>query len=162
MITLEELSQEEFDRWFALSTDRQAEDRAWTSGSDPAEERKGLEAMTPQLLPAGKDTQGHVFRAARNAKGQDVAFVWFGSLPGQPSEMKLLFDIYVDPAHRRKGCARGILTMMFDELAANGVRDVVLNVRGDNEAALALYAQLGFKRTKISEDGKQIEMGKRL
>ncbi|MFC2077915.1 GNAT family N-acetyltransferase [Candidatus Bipolaricaulota bacterium] len=162
MLTLKTPSQETFNRWFELSTNRQAVDRAWVSGGDLAEERKQLDAMIPQLLPNGKDTPEHVFRTAQDEEGQDVAFVWFGSLPGQPPEIKLLFDIYVEPVHRRNGYAREILTAMLDELAAEGVRDVFLNARGDNEPALALYEQLGFDRTTVSEDGKQIELSKAL
>jgi len=162
MLTLCAPSQEAFNRWFELSTNRQAVDRAWVSGGDLAEERQRLDAMIPQLLPNGKDTPGHVFRAAQDEERQDIAFVWFGSLPGQPPEIKFLFDIYVEPGHRRNGYAREILTSILDELAAQGVKDVFLNARGDNEPALALYAQLGFERTTISEDGKQVEMRKAL
>ncbi len=34
MIQLDRPTREESDRWFALSTDRQAEDRAWVNGTD--------------------------------------------------------------------------------------------------------------------------------
>jgi len=162
MLTLCAPSQETFNRWFELSTNRQAVDRAWVSGGDLVEERQRLDAMIPQLLPNGKDTPGHVFRTAQDEEGQDVAFVWFGSLPGQPPEIKLLFDIYVEPGHRRKGYAREILTAILDELAAEGVKDIFLNARGDNEPALALYERLGFKKARVSEDGRQIEMRKEL
>lgn len=162
MLKLVQPSQHVFDRRFDESADRQAEDRAWVSGGDPAEERKQLDAMIPQLLPAGMASPGHIFRVAQIDGGADVAFVWFGAVPGMPEGVKLLFDICVDPAHRRQGHARAILTQMLEAHAEEDTKVVLLNARGDNTAALALYESLGFERSKTSEDGKQIEMQLRL
>jgi len=158
MLELVAATQEAFDRWFEESTERQAEDRAWVSGSEPAEERARLDAMIPNLLPEGKESPGHVFRVARVEDGSEVAFVWFGTPPGMPANMKLLFDIYVAPEHRRRGYARVILTEMLERLASEGTTAVALNSRGDNAPALALYESLGFARTETSSDGKQVEM----
>jgi len=74
-----------FDTWFRESTDRQAEDRAWALGGDVETHRAQVSAMIPQLLPDGKDTPGHTFRIAQTEEGTDIAFVWFGTVPGMPS-----------------------------------------------------------------------------
>jgi len=147
-----------FDTWFRESTDRQAEDRAWALGGDVETHRAQVSAMIPQLLPDGKDTPGHTFRIAQTEEGTDIAFVWFGTVPGMPSNARLLFDVYVAPEQRRKGYARTILTRMLAEMSAEGVEEVSLHARGDNVPALTLYESLGFTRTETSSDGKQVQM----
>lgn len=114
--------------------------------------------MIPRLLPEGKDSSGHIFRIGRTTDGADVAFVWLGAVPGMPPGVKLLFDIFVAPEYRRKGNARIALTQMLEELASGGTEAVILNARGDNEPALALYESLGFVRTETSDEGKQVQM----
>jgi len=158
MLKLVQPTADVFDHWFQESADRQAEDRAWAEGGDVSTHRAQVSAMIPQLLPDGKDTPGHTFRVAQTEAGADVAFVWFGIVPGMPSSVKLLFDVYVAPEHRRKGYARTILTRMLTEMSAEGVEEVLLHARGDNAPALTLYESLGFMRTETSPHGKQVQM----
>jgi len=158
MLTLRELSQAEFDEWFALSTQRQAEDRAWASGRSVLEELQGIEAMIPQLLPNGRETLGHVFRLAQDADERIVVFVWFGSIPGMLDMARFLFDIYVTPEARRQGYARDVLGTMMHQLREKGIRDVTLNVLSNNAGAIALYESLGFTLNEEGEDSKHFEM----
>ncbi len=52
--------------------------------------------------------------------------------------------IAVDPARRRKGLARQLMEHVCADAAAAGARHATLEVRRSNEAALRLYARLGF------------------
>jgi ribosomal protein S18 acetylase RimI-like enzyme len=158
MISLRELTNDEFALWLGLSSKRQAADRAWASGRSSSDELRDVEAMVPHLLPDGKDTAGHTFRLAQEDNGQSVAFVWFGSLPGMPDDSTFLFDIHVEPEWRRRGVGRTVLKTMLQSLRLEGVCNVFLQVRGDNAGAIALYNKLGFGIAKTSEDGKQVEM----
>ena len=147
-----------FDRWFEESAQRQAEDRAWAAGGSVEEHRAEVDQMIPILLPEGIETPGHVFRVAEDESGADVAFVWVGVAPGLPPGTKFLFDIVVRSEHRRQGATREILTQLLTNLSADGTETVMLQARGDNAPALALYERLGFARTETSEDGKQVQM----
>ena len=158
MLNLEKPDQGAFDRWFEESTQRQAVDRAWVAGGSVAEHRAQLDAMIPQLLPEGMNTPGHTFRTAQTDEGEEIAFVWFGPVPGMSEDMHFLLDIFVSPEHRRKGYARKVLEEMLRKLSTDGIREVTLTVRGDNSKALALYESLGFVRTETSKDGKQVRM----
>lgn len=162
MLTLKELTQDEFDKWFAISTHRQAEDRAGVSGRSISDELKEVEAMIPQLLPDGKDTTGHVFRLARDVSEQAVAFVWVGVLPGMPEAARFLFDIYVIPEARRKGHGREVLETMMENLRCESVDEIHLNVLSNNQGAIALYEELGFATTRRGDDDKHLEMKKQL
>jgi len=162
MLRLDRPTREEFDRWFALSTDRQAEDRAWVNGTDPKTERAQLDAMIPVLLPTGPDSPNHAFRIARDETGEELGFVWVGVAPGMPADTCLLFDIYVHEAHRGRGLGRAILERMLDSLKADGIRNAVLHVRSDNASARALYKKLGFAEDEAQAGTKDLQMRKSL
>ncbi len=53
-------------------------------------------------------------------------------------------NVWVHPAHRRRGLATVVLAAALDWAAERGATTVFLQVRGDNPAALALYERLGF------------------
>jgi ribosomal protein S18 acetylase RimI-like enzyme len=162
MIRLDHPTREEFDRWFALSAERQAEDRAWANGADPKAERAQLDAMIPLLLPNGIDTLNHAFRIARDETGEELGFAWIGALPGLHENSRVLFDIYVHESRRGRGVARAILERMLDAAKIEGIRTVILYVRADNAPARALYRKLGFVEDEAPAGTKALQMRKSL
>ena len=52
--------------------------------------------------------------------------------------------VAVDPAQRRRGLARRLLTALFQEGRSRGAERATLEVASGNAAALALYRQAGF------------------
>ena len=58
-----------------------------------------------------------------------------------------ILTLATDPAHRRKGLARALVTALAAGLAAQGVARLHLEVACDNTAARALYDGLGFVET---------------
>ncbi|MDD4903638.1 MAG: GNAT family N-acetyltransferase [Candidatus Bipolaricaulis sp.] len=162
MVVLRKSTQEEFDRWFALSMERQAEDRAWVNGTDPKAERAQLEAMIPVLLPKGMDSPDHAFRVARDEAGNELGFVWVGVAPGAPEGTCVLFDVHVHEAHRGRGVARAMLEQMLESLKGDAIKTVVLYVRADNAPARALYTKLGFVEEETPEGAKDLQMRKTL
>lgn len=61
----------------------------------------------------------------------------------------VLYDIVVDPAHRRHGVGRLLLDATLAELTAKGAPRVVLSTAERNEPAQRLFAHAGFRRTMI-------------
>lgn len=55
-----------------------------------------------------------------------------------------ILTIAVDPAFRRRGAARAMLSVHLARLAARGVRRLFLEVAEDNPGAIALYRSFGF------------------
>jgi ribosomal protein S18 acetylase RimI-like enzyme len=53
--------------------------------------------------------------------------------------------IAVVPAHRGCGLGKMLLAALLDEARGLGVSDVFLEVRADNEPAMALYESFGFR-----------------
>jgi ribosomal protein S18 acetylase RimI-like enzyme len=60
-----------------------------------------------------------------------------------------LYDIVVDPAHRRQGVGRMLLGATLDMLKARGAPRVVLSTAEKNDAAQRLFDHAGFRRTMI-------------
>jgi ribosomal-protein-alanine N-acetyltransferase len=50
----------------------------------------------------------------------------------------------VDPAHRRRGVARGLVEWLLQSAAVAGMSSVHVELRADNRAAHALYRTMGF------------------
>ena len=59
--------------------------------------------------------------------------------------------MWVSPEFRRFGVGRHLLKVVLDKLRLDGVRTVFLWVLDGNDAAAALYRQVGFDWTKISQ-----------
>jgi ribosomal protein S18 acetylase RimI-like enzyme len=61
----------------------------------------------------------------------------------------VLYDIVVDPAHRKHGVGRILLDATLDALKARGAPRVVLSTAERNAAAQRLFDRAGFRRTMI-------------
>lgn len=58
-------------------------------------------------------------------------------------------DIVLYKDYRGRGIGRKALDRILSMMAADGVRNVNLNVHADNKRALRLYESLGFKPTSL-------------
>ncbi|MDP9204110.1 MAG: GNAT family N-acetyltransferase [Gemmatimonadota bacterium] len=61
----------------------------------------------------------------------------------------VLYDIVVDPAHRKQGVGRMLLDATLDALKARGATQVVLSTAERNASAQRLFDRAGFRRTMI-------------
>ena len=61
----------------------------------------------------------------------------------------VLYDIVVDPAHRKQGVGRMLLDTTVGALKSRGAPRVVLSTAERNTAAQRLFDRAGFRRTMI-------------
>lgn len=61
----------------------------------------------------------------------------------------VIYDIFVDPAHRGEGVGRMLLDAALAALRDGGPERVVLSTAQKNEAAQRLFASRGFRSTMI-------------
>ncbi len=73
----------------------------------------------------------------------DRAFALFSQVLDEAE----LLTIAVDPAHQRRGLARGTLVAAEASLAASGVKTIHLEVAADNTNAIRLYQALNYQIT---------------
>jgi ribosomal-protein-alanine N-acetyltransferase len=57
--------------------------------------------------------------------------------------------IAISPSHQRCGYGNQLLTWMLRTAKVKGVRDLFLDVRADNVAAIEMYKNAGFERIDI-------------
>lgn len=55
-----------------------------------------------------------------------------------------IYDLYVEPSHRREGVARKLVEFCIDDFKSQGCEKVRLNVFAKNAGARKLYERLGF------------------
>jgi ribosomal protein S18 acetylase RimI-like enzyme len=60
-----------------------------------------------------------------------------------------VYDIIVDPAHRKQGIGRMLLDATLEALKARGAPRVVLSTAERNTTAQHLFDRVGFRRTMI-------------
>jgi [ribosomal protein S18]-alanine N-acetyltransferase len=78
--------------------------------------------------------------AARGASQRVVGYIVALVAAGQAE----IVNLAVSPDERRRGFGRGLLDVGIDRLKDRGAREIFLEVRESNAAALALYASRGF------------------
>jgi ribosomal-protein-alanine N-acetyltransferase len=74
---------------------------------------------------------------------EDDAVVGYAGLAAMPDEAYVQ-TIGVAPAHQRQGLGATLLTALLDDAKRRDLPRVGLEVRIDNEAAIALYERFGF------------------
>ena len=93
-------------------------------------------------------------RLVARADGAEIArartwdMTWFGRLDGRTRLG--IFDVFVSPEHRRKGCARFLMAGIFRAARDHGYDDAEVQTATANEPALALYQSLGFEPVEQS------------
>lgn len=109
-------------------------------GGDPERTRNWL---------ADQLESGRLFAYLAAEDGQPESGAGVAILALSPGAMSLtvgwhVHDVYVDPAHRRRGVASALLDAIADDARAAGALRISLRTETDNHAALALYRRHGF------------------
>jgi len=102
------------------------------------------------LVPEGLRTEGHHFFTIRDDDQAPVGVLWFAEKQRGGSDVAYVYNVGIEPAHRRRGHARRAFFALEDELRKLGLSGVALHVFGHNPAAQALYAKLGYRPTNIN------------
>ncbi|MCX9049402.1 GNAT family N-acetyltransferase [Citrobacter portucalensis] len=93
-------------------------------------------------LPEGADTTNNFFRTYE-VEGSAAGYLWF-SLDDNSA---FLSDIILLPDYQGKGMGKDFIRAFLNELTGQGVSEVELRVAPENERALKLYKDSGFRIT---------------
>lgn len=124
----------------ATAADRNDLLALWAADGTDAE--RGMQAWAPEDLLA---REGFWVLLAR-VEGEAVGFAQVCLIPKADVRRGFLFvdELFVHPAHRRKGVALALLRRVVEMSGELGLAGVRLLVRPENAAARALYEKAGF------------------
>ena len=105
----------------------------------------GSDAWSPELMVAEVSYPESYYLVAR--EHGDSELCGYGGLRAARTDAWQgdIQTLAVSPDHRRSGLGRTLLRALLAEASVRGTTEVFLEVRADNEAALALYAAEGFE-----------------
>jgi len=149
MIRLEPMDEATYLAWREATVAEYAQEKI-EAGNWPAEGAVARsEADFAALLPDGRATPGHELRSMVNDAGELVGYAWFVPEDRPIGRVLFIYDIAVDPAHRRMGYARQALAEIEALARDHGLVGVELNVFGDNAGARRLYLEAGYIETNV-------------
>src|SRR5262249_46541029 len=90
------------------------------------------------------DREGQSAWVAESNEGEVVGFLIVRTVASDEAE---ILNLAVAPANRRSGYATQLLQVCVDEFSRLKIREVFLEVRESNAAAIAFYEQHEFVRT---------------
>ena len=105
-------------------------------------ERRCFSAPWSETSVAGELTNPLSLWLVALAGGAVVGYVGSQTVLDEADVM----NVAVDPAYRRQGVGKGLMLALMAALRQAGVRTLALEVRASNEAAQALYKNLGFEQ----------------
>lgn len=98
-----------------------------------------------RLLPEGiKTKNNHLFEIKENNHGQVVGHIWIAIDEQLNPKSAFIYDIEIYKAFRRKGLAKSVLKNAEDFVMKSDIYSIGLHVFNHNEAAKALYSELGY------------------
>jgi RimJ/RimL family protein N-acetyltransferase len=144
-INLRPMRPDEFDTYMEARDREYVQSLTATMSPDAAWQK--AKADRQRFLPQGIATEGNRLLFAENSDGVVVGSVWLGLTDPRTgsSESAWLFDIRVEPAHRRAGYATAMLRAVESLVRGLGLDQLALNVFGTNAAAIALYETAGYR-----------------
>jgi len=136
--------------WREASVRDYADENVASGNWLPDEAMDRSERAFRELLPQGRATPGHALRSMVNDAGERVGHAWFVAEDRPFGRVAFIYDIAVDPAHRRKGYAQASLGEIEAWARAHDLVGVQLHVFGGNAGARELYRRAGFVETDVT------------
>lgn len=151
MTTLAPITAERFAAFLADAVPGYADDKVRAGSWIPDDALERSRRGYAELLPDGPDTRGHHVFEVRDDDGRDIGVLWFAEVQRDSgARIAWVYDISIDPEHRRRGHATRAFAMLEQMAREMGLRGIGLHVFGHNEGAYQLYRQLGFRTTDIT------------
>jgi ribosomal protein S18 acetylase RimI-like enzyme len=150
MAAIRPMTDAEFAAWLDGAIPRYAREKVASGAWAEANALELSIAEHRQLLPDGRATQDHFFHSIVAEDGGSVGMLWFAAKERGGARIAYLYNIEIDPGHRRRGHARRALEALEREVARLGLAGIALHVFGHNASGQALYAKLGYVTTNIN------------
>jgi ribosomal protein S18 acetylase RimI-like enzyme len=146
---LEPMTQARYDSWLEATIREYAEEKVASGNYAEEGSLERARGEFDALLPLGLQTPGHEIKSMVDDAGEAVGYVWFTIEERPVGRVVFIYDIAVDPAHRRNGHAQAALAAVEDYAREHGCIGVMLHVFGSNSGARQLYLKAGYEETNV-------------
>lgn len=150
MTSIVPMTPREYQRYFETAIHLHARDNVesgeWPAGSAVEWAR----AEQQETLPQGMLTPGHFFYEIRDESDGVVGAIWFAMVDRAAYRSAHIYDVYIQPPHRRRGHAVRALQLVESKILALGVSNIGLHVFQHRSEAQALYRRLGYATTGLN------------
>lgn len=150
MVTLDPMEPDAWEAWRATSIADYAADMARVGAWPRDTATDQAEALFVRVLPDGRATAGHEFRAVVTGAGEAVGALWFAAEDDIGRGSAFIWDIAIDPAHRGHGYGRAAMEALEPLARSLGYDAIRLHVFGDNTVARNLYQSVGYAETDVT------------
>ncbi len=150
MIRLEPMDDATYETWLEVTTRDYAQEKVEAGNWLASDALERAKLGFAELLPEGRFTAGHELRFMRNEAGQRVGYAWWVPEDRPIGRVAYIYDLAVDPEHRRKGYAQAALAHIEAYARERGFIGVQLSVFGWNTGARQLYLRAGFVETNVT------------
>ena len=141
------------DEWLAFveaGKSQYADDMVENGGFAPETARAKAEHDFASILPDGLATEGHfIFAIEDPSSGERVGRLWFARRTVDVGEVAFVYDVNIDESARGRGFGRAAMLALEQQVRAQGLERISLNVFGGNVIARALYASLGYQEMHV-------------
>lgn len=130
---------------------RRLAERSWGTLPEPLRRRtspqqvyRETDATARAILNSGG---WHYLIVAENEQGENVGHLWVGEARDSFTGIKrgYIYDIFVEPAHRRRGLGRRLMLEAERLCRQRGDHEMGFSVEVNNIAARRLYESLGYR-----------------
>jgi GNAT superfamily N-acetyltransferase len=139
-----------YDTWLETTIREYAQEKVEAGNWPASEAQERSERSFAELLPEGRSSPGHELRSMVNDDGERVGYAWWVPEERPFGRVAFIYDIAVDPAHRRKGYAQAALAEIEAFARDHGCVGVELHVFGWNTGARQLYLRSGYVETNVT------------
>lgn len=143
------MTQAQFDAWLPGAITGYAQEHVADGRWSEEEAEEKSRAEHAELLPHGLSTaDNHLWSIVRAGDRMPVGILWV-RLNQKPRPHAFIYDIEVQPEHRRHGYAEAAMRQLEVEARRMGAQTIRLHVFGNNSAARPLYEKLGYETTNV-------------
>jgi ribosomal protein S18 acetylase RimI-like enzyme len=150
MITLVPMTAPEYETYVSVSVPAYAKEKVAAGQWSEAESLNLASQSFSELLPQGLGTPDHHLFTICDGSARRLGVLWVAMQNRADKRVAYVYEIFVDPAHRRLGHATGALRALVDKASDLQFSGIALHVFGHNAGAQALYEKLGFMVTGIT------------
>lgn len=148
-VSIRAMTEQEFRAFLENDIHDYAEEKVAAGNWTPQEALQRSQEEHASLLPAGLSTP-HQHLYTIEFEGRGVGRVWLSSDPTTAGGSGFVYDLLVEESFRRRGIAREAMLLVEQEARRLGLKRLALHVFGNNQAARALYENLGYTTTNIN------------